>query len=471
MFGFYSQTIGHVNSGYEIAQPSVMVNRWKDFYRMLAQYRLLEDTYGKLDEAGKKDYEVFKLLSEVFVYEELQQMVDLWGDVPFSQAGTLAITGDATASKPKFDKAEDIYSTMLDRLGEINTRLQQLRDEGLTPIASAYLPQQDYICGGDLSLWQRFANSLRLRIAMRAASNGTIQQKAKDVLRYVLENPSTNPVIENNDQNILIKADNDGFNSQLDEGGSHGILDAYMQNGGRASWTVANMLTTTNDPRLPVMLTPNSAGEYRGMKYDENSTQQEEDIRARRYAVIDSATFGWNDNFPGILFTAAEVSFIKAEALKSDIVSGGSAEDAFKQAVVQSIDFYFYLNHLSTYRTPVDAPTEADKNTFAASRWNSDNDKNKVIAEQKWLHFSLFEQREAWAEVRRTGLPSLTFQTITASNEFSVPPSRCMYPENEYLNNKENYPSDASRNGEEYQRHIFWAKDGDYFTKMNQVNN
>ncbi|GHT21648.1 hypothetical protein AGMMS4957_10700 [Bacteroidia bacterium] len=472
IYGMNSQTVGYVNNGYTFRIGSAPDTRWKDFYKTVAQFRMLEDTYGKLDDAGKKDNEIFVLLAEVFVYEQLQQMVDVFGDMPFSTAGTLAIAGDAVTSKPTYDKAEDIYTTMLDRLGAINTRLAALQTAGLSTIAQNYLPKQDYICNGDLVAWQRFANSLRLRVALRVASNGSLTSKAQGVLKEVIENPGANPVIESNAQNILIAADNDGFDPHLDESGSHGIRDAYEADDGRNQTAPQALLDElTGDPRLSIMF-KQKGGIYRGMKYDENESQQGIDLRDKLYSVVDSATFGWNSKYPGILVTAAEVSFIKAEAFNNAWASG-SAENAFKEAVTQSVEFYFYLNSLSSYRTPATVPTPAEVTTFADGLWNNTSlyaDNATAIGTQKWIHFSLILQREAWAELRRTALPVLTFQDIPDARAFNLPVDRFMYPESEYLYNKANYPADASRNAvTENKRKLFWAKPAGWYQTIPQV--
>ncbi|GHT14699.1 hypothetical protein AGMMS4956_13000 [Bacteroidia bacterium] len=470
IYGMNSQTVGYANNGYTFRVGSAPDNRWKDFYKMVAQFRMLEETYDKLDDAGKADYEVFVLLAETFVYEQLQQMVDVFGDMPFSKAGTLAITGDAATSKPAYDKAEDLYTTMLDRLGAINTRLAALQTAGLSTIAQAYLPKQDYICNGNLAAWQRFTNSLRLRVALRAASNGSLTSKAQGVLKDIIENPGTNPVIENNAQNILIAADNDGFDPHLDEDGAHGIRDAYTADDGRNQTAPQSLLDKlTGDPRLSIMF-KQKGGAYRGMAHTENEAAQDVDWRAGLYSVVDSATFGWNSKYPGILFTAAEVAFIKAEAFNNGWASG-NAENAFKEAVAQSVEFYFYLNGLSDYRTPAVAPTSTEVSTLVNTLWSGTyTDAAEAIGTQKWIHFSLILQREAWAELRRTALPVLTFQDITGARAFNLPVDRFMYPESEYLYNKDNYPADASRNAvTENKRKLFWAKPTGWYQTIPQI--
>jgi hypothetical protein len=478
IYGKYAQTGGYANSGWAFRVSQAPEMRWNDFYKMLAQYRMLEETYSKLDDAGKRDNEVFTIVAETFVYEQLQQMVDLWGAVPFDGAGTLPITGDAAASKPRYMTGEELYTRMLDRLDTINTRLEQMQADGLPLIASTYLPRQDYICGGNLAVWRKFANALRLRIAMRAALYGSLTTKAQQVLKDMLEtNASNYPVIESNADNIYIAADNDAFNPWKDDGngsGADGMLAAYQADGGINLIASDALLTAVlNDPRRDVMFSPNKNGEWKGMKHDENSATQERNRTEGLYSRIDSATFGWNRKYPGVFFTAAEISFIKAEAQKRTWISG-EPKDAFTQGVRQSIEFYYWLNGLSDFHTPLEIPTDAEITNFINTTWDNENDKNKVIATQKWIHFSLFEQREAWAEVRRTGLPLLTFQNVPDAKEFRLPPSRFLYPEAEFLYNKENVPDGAAGRQvsfEKYNEKLFWAKPEGYYSETPLVTN
>ena len=81
-------------------------------------------------------------------------LTDYYGDVPFSEAGLGYITGN---TQPKYDKQEDLYKFFFT---ELKTAAQKF-DIKATAITS------DPMFGGDISKWKLFANSLRLRYAMR----------------------------------------------------------------------------------------------------------------------------------------------------------------------------------------------------------------------------------------------------------------------------------------------------------------
>lgn len=131
--GRYAQTLGWINNPamYE-SNENYNNDRWTQFYKMLIQMRLQEDTYDKLPEAVKPDYEVFMVLTKIFMYDHLQQIVDAFGDAPYKEAGYLGITQDIQSSKPAFDKAEDLYAMMLEDLKKFNTYLAETAQSSLT---------------------------------------------------------------------------------------------------------------------------------------------------------------------------------------------------------------------------------------------------------------------------------------------------------------------------------------------------
>lgn len=95
--GIYTQSIGYLNTTTAYQQNAGYTqDRWNDFYRpgasadggnggIMAHYRLIESLYGSIkDEQQKKDAEVFLIAANVVMLDQASQIVDLWGDIPFS---------------------------------------------------------------------------------------------------------------------------------------------------------------------------------------------------------------------------------------------------------------------------------------------------------------------------------------------------------------------------------------------------
>lgn len=454
--GRFAQIMGFINSTgrYQGMGETYNNNRWKNFYDVLTQFRMLEYTYGNLGEADKADYEVFVLLAKVFVYEQLQQVIDLWGDAPFTEAGYLGITGDVKSSYPAYEGAEALYKMMLDDLKAINSRLAGMNN--LSALTTTYLGAQDYINKGDLLKWRKYANSLRLRMAMRLSSNGSLSSEGRSVINEILSDPAAYPVVDNNDETVKILADADGF-KVLD-----GIREGFESWGGQCNRASQTMLSAlSGDPRLDILYEKNAEGIYAGLDtHDAEADQQKLFDRqtaegGNYYSAVDTATFSRNESFPGILMTAAEVSFIKAEACQKGYVQG-DAQAAFEKGVRESIAFYYQLNSTATYREPTDAPSSSDIAAFATAKWSAYSSKEEAIATQKWLHFGLVQMLEAWNEVRRTGIPALYFQTDNASASCPEVPARLKYPTDEKNNNRANYETVMAN--DTYYTKLFWAK-------------
>jgi hypothetical protein len=478
--GTLAQTMGFTNSqGRYAGTRSYAQNRWQEFYYTLTQYRVLEEVYSQLSDEDKTVNEVYELIARTFVYHQLEEVVDIWGAAPFSEAGMLPNTKDLANAFPKYDDAAEIYTTMLDGLDEINTRLAAMVTGGLPSLTASVLPNQDYINHGDLSKWQRFTNSLRLRMAMRVASQGSLESKGREVLSQMLSNAAKYPLIETPDQVVKIDPDNDSFKNDMGNpwGGvrgcfEDGTVESTFMRASKAMMDILGVvdgkITDDSDPRTPVFVDTVAAGANKGLYAGVDPQTalgiQETDWanpNGVQYSRPSRVTFARNANFPGIIFTAAETWFIKAEAYQQGWAQG-DALAAFKKGIAESFNYYYWLNNVSTELPVYTAPDAAAIDAFAQKLWDKDNNKQKVILEQKWLNTALIDMRQSWADLRRTGYPALTFLRDNDAPEAKTPPYRLLYPDNERTGNTVNWESVKGQ--DTHYTKIFWAKDGDYYT-------
>jgi len=461
IFGTYAQTIGFTNSQETLynAQDSYANDRWANFYNVLTQFKILEKTYSELDENLKPTYRIFVCLAEIFVYDHLSQVIDIFGDVPYSKAGFLAITGNVVESYASYDSATELYTMMLDNLGSLYTEINSISGN-LPPLASSYLPSQDFINKGDLSLWMKYCNSLRLRLATRVASQGTLSSKGQQVISEILN--GNLPLIANSAETIKLIPDSDGFNYETQ------FRDGYKDHS-RASQAMIDVLTKSvtgeNDPRLPIMYSTNAAGEYRGLSTSEVYDDQSRNIALpesqRVYSRIDSTTVIYNKNLRSPIMTAAEVDFLRAEAYQRGWASG-DAKQAFIDGMLHSTEFYFDQNEVSesSYGTTMEIPEESVITAYAEKVWNAASNKEEAIITQKWFNFGYMQPTQAWNEIRRTGYPSLYYPTAPLSSILKTVPDRVMYPNTEKSYNAANYNDQIQKMGgtDSYYIKIFWAK-------------
>ena len=471
IIGKYAQTIGFTNANNSMwsAQDSYVGNRWENFYGVLAQFRVLEKTFNELSPEQQKVNLAYRDIAEVFVLDHLAQLLDAFGAVPFHKAGYLGITGDVVNSYPEYDSDVDLYKHILDRLGVLSTELAGVAANTPAVVASA-LPQQDFLNHGELKRWVKYANALRLRAAVRVATQGDLQAEGKKVVAEVLGKELPASCDATTDwpagENIVATPDMDGFNYYQN------FRDGYKDHS-RASQAMLDVLGA-DAPRLPVMYSKNAAGEYKGLSTHEALDVQETNTslpEARRvYSRIDSTLFYENKNMLSPIVTVAEVDFLRAEARQRGWASG-DAKQAFVDGVWHSTQFYFTQNMnselvttgVTSYHASA-VPAEADVRAYASKIWDAATDKLDLIVSQKWLNFGFFQPSQAWAEVRRTGYPSgLYFPEDSQAQLFKTVPARVRYPSVEQNNNSKNYQKALEKlNAKDAVNYaytkLFWAK-------------
>ena len=130
-FGKLAQTIGvSVNSGSNYFINDGYANdRWNSFYDILRQYRVLKNLYDLEEAEDQAQDRIFVALTEVYLYDHLSQIVDIFGPVPFENAGFLGITGDLEASYPSYDSDVDLYKMMLTNLDALYTEIGTLKGQ------------------------------------------------------------------------------------------------------------------------------------------------------------------------------------------------------------------------------------------------------------------------------------------------------------------------------------------------------
>lgn len=461
----YSQFIGiFVGSG--MYQPSLSYNhdRWKAYYAagIMNQYREIIKTYEGLSDVQKEEQYVYMQIAKVILYDQTIELVDYWGDIPFTEAGILNYTN--ALGYPAFDDASGIYDYIINDLDELNTWFTNVN---LSNTIQTSLATQDILLGGNMELWRKYANSLRLRMLMRISF--VEESTAQSEITAMLNNPDTYPLIDDNTENILLEMNTSGT-SFTSEGLRAGLTDAATSNGAIAPYYMLNeVMLANNDPRVPVYWDPGSDSAtwanqtYLGLEYDLTSSTASTMFQQGMFATYDSATFILNWNCPGVLITAAEVNFLKAEAYER--WSFGDAQTAYEDGIRQSIKFYYGLNqsaylnpNTSFTRDPLEMPDSLTIENYIAETaiayTGNSEEKLQKIWTQKWLDFFILRAGEAWAEVRRTGYPELSFAQDPTFGY--LPPDRLFYPDEEKSYNAANYSAVSSKDTRDTK--IFWAK-------------
>jgi hypothetical protein len=447
MMGTYSQTAGYTNTGKVYEQAvNYTKDRWDYFYTTtIARYREIEKYYNALtSDADKQGYQIFLETARIFVYDQTAQMVDMWGDIPFSTAGQLNATGTITLAS--YDKGQDIYNNILTDLKRISDYLSGVTLNGNY---QTQFSSYDYVNKGSIDKWRKYCNSLMLRLAMRISNQN--EAAAKSIIQPILSNSTQYPVISSVDDNVTIQPSD--ITSTLTS--VNDIRNGFGVNPFAPGKMVDTIMVPSNDPRLPVYFTTNKRGEYHGVPLTWNSTRVSDSTTANYFSRWDSTTFTENNLFPGIIMEAAEVSFIKAEAYER--WGGGNAKNAYETGIKQSIQFYVKINNNSDYKGFKEKmPSDSIINVYLTKplvAYDGTNNLEK-IATQKWIDFNIMQANQAWAEWRRTKLPKLTFPTDPLSVLSPNVPNRLLYPSTESSLNSANYATVKS--ADNVNTKVFW---------------
>ncbi|MFC5683698.1 SusD/RagB family nutrient-binding outer membrane lipoprotein [Flavobacterium sp. MAHUQ-51] len=457
----YTQAVGWVNSDNQyVPGAAAITDRWINFYSFLTQYREMEKINNTLSDTEKANYKIFMIAGKIYLYDHLQKVVDLHGDIPFTEAGMLSTNnGDYIGSLPKYDTAKSIYTKMMDDLKSISEELNTMSVP--TGIQTAF-KKQDFVNNGDVSKWKMYCNSLRLRILTRVSATSDFQSRAQAEIAAILANPTLYPLIANNAQNVQIKVND--LSTEINSIGFRSGLED--DNGNLAGKAIIDHMVTNEDPRLRVMFEPgiNAApNSYLGLDPLGLSATQTTQVNSGVVSRYNTATFSRNQYFPGVLINAAEVNLLKAEAYLN-ASNDAMAKASYEAAISQSVNYYYSIRALSADAgtAPTLVPLNQNEITtyLQKSNINWDNATTKaqklaLIATQKWLHFSVVQLHESWAEIRRLGLPSLSFKPDTA-NALTLPPNRWIYPTSEITGNSANYQ--AVKANDNLTNKLFWAK-------------
>jgi hypothetical protein len=343
-------------------------------------------------------------------------LTDTYGDIPYSEALRLS----ETILTPKYDAQQDIYTGMLAELKAANALIK----------VGGGVVDGDAIYGGDMAKWQRFGNSLRLRLAMRIIdANPTL---ARTEIAEVLN--GTTPLISSNAETAQFAFLNSASNFNPI------YTNRLTRDDHRVSRTVTSYLSRLSDPRLAVYADPaqcadptgpDSTGLYRGIPNGLTNANVAQLGPLCSSSKVGSAFL--KADAPGILMTYAEVLFFKSEAIARGIVTG-DAKTEYENAIKASMAQYGYSAAAAT--AYIAQPNVAyDPSNYKQS-----------IGNQKWI--ALFGQGvEAWAEWRRLDYPRLSVVASPTGAAAGKIPVRFLYPNNEQSTNAASREAAVARQG------------------------
>jgi hypothetical protein len=356
---------------------------------------------------------------------------------------------------PKYDKAEDIYTKMLD---DLKAFADELNTMTVSSGILAGFKTQDIVNKGDITKWKRYCNSLRLRMLTRVSGVSSFQARSASEINSILNNPTAYPIVTTNDQNIQIKIHD--LNTPINSMGFRTGLEDW--GGNYAGKVIIDHMNANSDPRLRVMFQTGTAaaGEYFGLDPLATSGDQEAFILTNKLSLYNWSTMSRNQFFPGVLVNASEAHFLAAEGYLN-ANNDAKAKEAYEAGITNSIKNYYLYRSVSNNNESgsVVAPTDAEiaeylaKSAVSWSNATTKQAKLTLIGTQKWIDYSVIQPLDNWAEVRRLNVPQLSFWIDNADPQ-KQPPTRWQYPDSEKTYNTDNY--NAVSANDKITNKIFW---------------
>jgi len=402
-------------------------NTWTDYYAKAAMdIREIAGIYNTLPQDQQASYEVYLHLGKIVNAFTTARTTDLWGDMPYSEAFTARQTTGRNLF-PKFDTQESVYDAILKDLKDASDALRTLT------VVHPALATQDLLLKGDLVGWRRFANSLRLRLAMRLSE--VAPTKAQPIVQEILTDSVGYPLVETDAQDVAWFM-NPTWTFDHNSLGNRSRATSELPNKVWAPKVMLDMMVATNDPRLPIVFDRafDSTRSYKGLPSSPDS--QPATVDSAHFSRLNAAMFRRNDNFPGYVMTAAEVAFLKSEAYMRGWATG-NAKNAYDNALRLSIEMYYATYNRNNLAADSIPPAESIVTAFINSPAVVYNSTLERIATQKWIHLGIVQPYEAWAEQRRTDYPALPPDLLGGQPlERTV---RIVYPSTEITNNSQSY--------------------------------
>lgn len=346
-------------------------------------------------------------------------ITDVWGDVPYFEA----LQGNSFPL-PIYNTQESIYMDLLKEL----TEAAEMINSGGGKISG------DIIYEGNMDMWYKFANSLKMRVGLR------LSKVAPDMARMALTEAIAAGPMDSIEDNAYYRF----LDSQPNNNPWFFRFELSVPNYGVGS-TLVDLLKSLNDPRLAEFADPALNQDLGG-----GFIGQPVGLDVASGSAISDFAVSWpnakNILQPNSRFTImsyAEVEFIITEAAARGWISADPLNH-YNAAISASMEQWGITDPsvLSDYL--------ADPGVIYDT-----TDPYKSIGNQKWISFYM-QGMQAWSEWRRLGYPDLE---VAQDAVISDIPRRRGYPPSEINLNKSNYEAAVARQGtDDLLTRLWWDK-------------
>jgi hypothetical protein len=397
----------------------------------------------ELNFSGKPGYNNRVAIAKILESYIYSNMVAIWGNIPRSKA----LTGE---NNIPYDKEEDIYYSLMD---DLKTASGSIKLNGDTLKASS-----DAIFAGSLIKWKKFANTLRLRLALRISNANP--NKAKEVTAEVLADEANTIQNHNETARSFWGANSQTWSFFYNYNVFNAVANANSLN--VVSESLVQHMLPYNDPRLKVYAKPATQGPNVGKYWGQpKSTSLPRGVSMPNSPHLNRAQADYSqvgDYFAKqdaefVFMSYEEACFLKSEAALKGWGGSKTAAQYYVEGITASMTKYSLPQaEINTYlatpgiswNTKVDTTSRGPQFTDFLGITTSailTADPFRQIVMQQWLA-GFYNAFDAWTLIRRTQVLEFPPHFNPDGQEggtvgYAYIPQRLLYPDTEYQVNRE----------------------------------
>lgn len=445
---------------------------WNNLYYNATNYDFVIKN-AKTNGAG-----MYEAIARIMKALDFQMLVDIFGNVPYSQA-----FDGGNIRTPKYDDDKDIYASLF---RELDAAIALINNPALSSSNNnPGIAINDLVYKGNKTNWKKFANTLKLRMLMHMANTtfaagvetNTFVASANQVAEMAIITAEGSGFIGAG-QSAMI---NPGYNDTkpnpyyrlyvtTETGSPSGTGDQTKANAYAVGPPGSGYYGWNGDPRVDKFYTfPAGATAHRGIPYGEVAGFNPGNTGNRLSFITPSGLLPKGAASDAWILTATESLFLQAEAMRRGILPG-SASTTLTAAIRESFtslgltslqaDNYIALNagyiDVDYNAGPVNSPGGYSGGIY-------------TIISQKWFALNCIATLEIWSDYRRTNMrygvesgfargPAIS--TNPANTKTQIP-IRMFYPQNEYSFNPTNAAAEGvidvfTAGGVSGRNRIFW---------------
>lgn len=366
-------------------------------------YNVMTDIYTMNDKAEAEGALQYLGAGQVLMALNLGMTVDLFGDVPFSESFNFSTV------TPAYDDDQALYSNML-----------SLLDQGISNLqanSTSSIGSDDFIYGGDIDLWLKFAYTLKARYMIH--QKGASGYSAAEVLA------AADKGFKSNNQNARVVF----FEQRFNPWASDAIANANLNLTGWISDQFIQALDGTSyptvDPRLKLMVGTTTDGKFVGTVNGAGRGNAPE--QGARSTLVEGQYYT-SRQAPLLIATYAELKFIEAEA-------------AFETN--KAVAYAAYLAGINAHMDMLSVPADEKAAYLAAPSVSMGAAALTIDAIFKEKYVAMFLHPETWNDARRYdyGYKNMTLPENLNPDLGGKYLRRFAYPDSEVSRNGTNVPS------------------------------